>query len=448
MSCHFFPRPHGEVDCGFLRRNLHPLLNPLCILLSREWLAGKLEFAFPNTTSVLDDGSGAVLLRAEISSKTNDVDIDTITILNGTATPCDPFDSVEEAASKSQSELDKDYQVLCKGMIYLLAVEVGLVLLTTVVGNLSLSAAVLLGTVLTPTTALALDFASGSRRSGGSWEWVVINGWQSFSYAGVLSVAGYRTALGALRRVLWILRLPPSLQPRVQTGWAFSGAFHDGPHGRPSSAAASFHSRAAAHPHPHFSRPAPRFSLLPRTTAPPAAAAACSDDLAASRQRPPLLSMTPARRRQGRVRRPPAGGAGRWACSARSGRATTASASPSSATCSQRSSPPSRRRAGGRGARRRGGRWWRGSWRSGSTSEGSRWTPGGVGWPFTPPPTARCYGRAGGCGRTGRWCRRRGPGGAGARRGRTGWSGTRRRPGGTAAAGCAAAGRSWGSRRR
>ena len=192
-------------------------------------LNGKLEFAFPNDISVLNDGAAAVLLRAEISSKGRDVEIDTITMLDGTATPSHEFVNLEDAESKASPNLNANYHNVCKDLIYLLVVESVLLFLATLQGNISPSVSLFIGIGLLPATALALDFFSGSRRNGGGWEWVVINGWQSFSYAGVLSTAGCRTALGAVQHLLWMLRLLPSLQPRVQTGWAFSGAFHDGP---------------------------------------------------------------------------------------------------------------------------------------------------------------------------------------------------------------------------
>jgi hypothetical protein len=58
------------------------------------------------------------------------------------------------------------------------------------------------------------------------WGSVLVNGWQSFSYAGYLSLQGCYGMFGALRRVLSLSGLW-SMQPSPQTGAAFSGAFHE-----------------------------------------------------------------------------------------------------------------------------------------------------------------------------------------------------------------------------
>jgi hypothetical protein len=67
------------------------------------------------------------------------------------------------------------------------------------------------------------------RRPSGAWRWrsVTVNGWQSFSYAGVVSVGYCWGWVGLFWRAMWAVGLW-WFNPRVQTAWMFSGAFHDG----------------------------------------------------------------------------------------------------------------------------------------------------------------------------------------------------------------------------
>ena len=86
----------------------------------------------------------------------------------------------------------------------------------------------LLGTSVVGASALCRTLQSPlSLEHDPVWGSVLINGWQSFSYAGYQRTDVVLGILGALRRALWLLGIWTQ-QPAPQTGQAFSGAFHEG----------------------------------------------------------------------------------------------------------------------------------------------------------------------------------------------------------------------------
>ncbi len=181
-----------------------------------------MEFAFP------EENCSAVLFRADIVNLGDEIEIDTITVFDGMAIPSHPNDESEKASQKKKSvDHNKDYGRIWKDMLNILTIEACLLLFMYWTGGISPSVTFFCNCLLVPATACILVYINAHGRGG--WESVLINGWQSFSYAGIVSVRGYHSATGALMHALWHVGLLPSLQPCVQTGWAFSGAFHDGP---------------------------------------------------------------------------------------------------------------------------------------------------------------------------------------------------------------------------
>ena len=179
-------------------------------------LPARLEFAMAQDRSMM-------LWRAELRNRgPRDVELETMTLLNGHAGVGGTI-SRSTAKGLASSDLDK-------------AMEVGLWAWAALV--LMLPFTLRLASTLLRFIALSSAFASASfackaLQSSLSlsrdpvWRSALVNGWQSFSYAGYLALDACYGVAGAARRFLCFTGLY-AMQPAPQTGAAFSGAFHDG----------------------------------------------------------------------------------------------------------------------------------------------------------------------------------------------------------------------------
>jgi hypothetical protein len=182
-----------------------------------------MEFAIPQSPC------STLLLRATlINSSSCDVELDTLTLIDSLVLPLHCSTS---PPSFAENLTDYDYSSASFRFKCFISVEFMSIFILYGHSFLSLGPALLLFSLLVPATACLLDtireFFTCSCAYPGSWDVVALHGWQSFSYCGLLAVSRCRSAFGVLRRLLWRTGLMP-LQPGVLTGWAFSGAFHDG----------------------------------------------------------------------------------------------------------------------------------------------------------------------------------------------------------------------------
>jgi len=177
-------------------------------------LPARIEFAMAKDRCMM-------LWRAEVSNTgPRDVELETITMLNGRA-------GVGGTLAKKADSLKHDVRK---------AVEVGIWAWTSLILVLPFAFRIMslvLRVAVLATSFVGASFLCKSLQSALSlehdpvWDSVLINGWQSFSYAGYLPLDSCYGVSGAIRRALAMTGLW-TMQPSPQTGAAFSGAFHEG----------------------------------------------------------------------------------------------------------------------------------------------------------------------------------------------------------------------------
>jgi hypothetical protein len=177
-------------------------------------LSARLEFAMAKD-------SGMMVWRAHVRNDgPQDVELETITMLHAQAGVGGTI--AKRAAGRMEADIYK-------------AMEVGLWAWTSLI--LAMPFAVRILSLTLRLAVLGASFVGASvvckrlqsvlsLEHDPIWDSVLINGWQSFSYAGYVPLQSCYGVVGALRRLLSVTGLW-SMQPSPQTGAAFSGAFHE-----------------------------------------------------------------------------------------------------------------------------------------------------------------------------------------------------------------------------
>ena len=177
----------------------------------------RIDFAMP-------EGQCMMLWRAEVTNTgPREVELETITMLNGRAGLGGTLTKMALGRNAARVDMNKAVeQVIWAWTSLVLVLPFALRIMSLV-----LRLAVLSATFAGAAFLCRLLQTPLSIEHDPVWASVLVNGWQSFSYAGYLPLDTCFGISGAIRRVLSFARLW-SMQPTQQTGAAFSGAFHDG----------------------------------------------------------------------------------------------------------------------------------------------------------------------------------------------------------------------------
>lgn len=163
------------------------------------------------------EDDNVLIWRAEIESCEEPIFLETITMFDGEVT-------TELSASHAIQ------QTRTRKMEVLMWTFISLALFPIAFASLKVSRMLLMPLTVLSSLLLASVIPKLQCRYVGMeevWTSAMLNGWQSFSYAGVIKFSACFGVLGSIRRLLCRLNIFP-LQVRQQTGWLFSGPFHDG----------------------------------------------------------------------------------------------------------------------------------------------------------------------------------------------------------------------------